>query len=965
MDYLFDFGFIPLFLILLFAIWLISQRTPRDRQLRYFWLTVISCFLLVVEDPLESFTALNPDLRFWRILLSVAGYTLRSTAIAGLVIVVCRPEHRNRMIWWIPCILNFVICSTAFFSDVVFGFDADYGFYRGPMGFVPFVIPFTYLGVILYLTIRRYTDNRKKADLLILIACALLCLLSSVLDAVRGGVRLHSAIMISSIFFYVFLRSYDVRRDALTSVLNRQSMYDDCTALDRSICAAASLDMNSLKAMNDREGHQAGDTALKKIGESLRAAANRDRDVRAYRIGGDEFVLLFFRRDEDVIRKTLEKVCTEAEGAGYSIACGYALRDGGESPEALIARSDLKMFGNKAQYYRDQAHDRRRGRKGKTGMIPEETRRALEESPQPLAVYQFSNHRIEMLAVSDGFLKLFGYPDRDQAVHILDRDMYRSVHADDQERLSGSMLRFFEEEELDVVYRDRAGMEADYRVIHARGTHPHTGTDAQLAYVWYMDEGVYRDGEDAAGSLMTQALNRALHEESLVYASRYDALTGLPALAWFFTLYETKKTETSREGKQEVLLYIDLNGMKFFNHKYGFGEGDRLLKAFAALLEKTFGKESCCHVAADRFAAGTTEEGLEERLRTLIGEAEKINGGNSLPVRIGVYSGRVESVSPSFAYDRAKMACDSMRQSDISGFNYYRKEMRDAFRRRQYLVANIDRAIREKWIRVYYQPIVRAADGQVCDTEALARWLDPTEGFLSPADFIPYLEDAGLIYKLDLCVLDQVIEKIRAQQEAGVTVVPHSVNLSRSDFETCDIVEELRKRVDAAGIRHDLISVEITESVIASNFEYMNEQVNRFRENGFAVWMDDFGSGYSSLDVLQSIHFDLIKFDMSFTRKLDEGENGKIILTELMRLASRLKLDTICEGVEKEEHVSFLREIGCSKLQGYYFSRPVPYEQGAATEAGGTDAPARGENGGGSSRNAALNQQEANRRDRR
>ena len=172
-------------------------------------------------------------------------------------------------------------------------------------------------------------------------------------------------------------------------------------------------------------------------------------------------------------------------------------------------------------------------------------------------------------------------------------------------------------------------------------------------------------------------------------------------------------------------------------------------------------------------------------------------------------------------------------------------------------------------------------------------------------------------------------------------MVPHSVNLSRSDFETCDIVEELRKRVDAAGIRHDLISVEITESVIASNFEYMNEQVNRFHENGFSVWMDDFGSGYSSLDVLQNIRFDLIKFDLSFTRKLDEGENGKIILTELMRLASRLNVDTICEGVEKEEHVNFLREIGCSKLQGYYFSRPVPYEQGPAAKTGGADVPAQ------------------------
>ena len=222
---------------------------------------------------------------------------------------------------------------------------------------------------------------------------------------------------------------------------------------------------------------------------------------------------------------------------------------------------------------------------------------------------------------------------------------------------------------------------------------------------------------------------------------------------------------------------------------------------------------------------------------------------------------------------------------------------------------------------------MRAVNGKVCEEEALARWIDPTEGFLSPAEFIPYLEMGGLIYKLDLYMLEQVLEKIRAQQEAGLTIVPQSINLSRSDFEVCDIVEEIRKRVDASGVRRDMITIEITESVIGSDFDFMKEQVGRFRELGFPVWMDDFGSGYSSLDVLQSIRFDLIKFDMSFMRKLDEGDSGKIILTELMKMATSLDVDTVCEGVETEAQVRFLQEIGCSKLQGYYYCKPIPLEE--------------------------------------
>lgn len=925
MDDLLGRHFITVFLIILFGIRLGSQRSSRDKELRYFWVTLISCLLLVFQDMLETACSQNPDLRFWRTLLSILGYVLRSTATVGLVLVACKPEYRNKWMWWIPCGINLLVCCTAFFTDIAFGFDADYAFYRGPLGYVSFAVPIFYLFVILFMTFRNYVDSRKRSDRLFLIICALLCLLSSLLDATRGGVRLHEAIMISSIFFYIFLRSYDVRRDALTSVRSRQTLYDDCAGtMQKDFCAAASLDMNGLKELNNHDGYHAGDAALQKIGAYLRDVSGQN--VRTYRIGGDEFVILFFNKDEEMVRSMLEKIRDDVAAMGYSIAYGYAMRDEKESPESMIRRADLKMFEQKAQYYREKSHDRRKNRREKQEYISADTRKALEYSPHPFAVYKFSDHRIETLLVSDGFCKLFGYADRNEALHVLDQNMYRDVHADDQERLSGAMLRFSEgKEELDVVYRTREGMESDYRVIHARGSHMHTGTDDRIAHVWYMDEGVYVEGDEESGTLMNQALNRALHEESILNASHYDGLTGLPSLTWFFQLCEAKKTETPGEGRQNILLYIDLNGMKYFNHRYGFAEGDKMLKAFSALLETTFGKEDVCHIAADRFAAATTDEDLEDRLRRMFEEAGKANDGNMLPVRIGIYSFGIENVSVSTAFDRAKIACDEIRHSDNSCFSYYRVEMRDTFRKRQYIIANIDRAIREKWIQVYYQPIVRASDEQICDEEALARWIDPVEGFLSPADFIPYLENTGLIYKMDLYVLEQVLEKIRFLQETGRKVVPQSINLSRSDFEVCDIVEEIRKRVDAAGVSHDLISVEITESIIGSNFEFMNEQVNRFHENGFPVWMDDFGSGYSSLDVLQSIQFDLIKFDMSFLRKIDEGEKGKIILTELMKLASQLQVDTICEGVEKAEHASFLREIGCGKLQGYYYSKPVPF----------------------------------------
>ena len=924
MDELLGKHFIPLFLVILFALRLSTQRSVRDKELNYFWLTLVCSFLLVFEDLFEAICSRNPDLRFWRTLLSVAGYVLRSVAAGGLLFAVLKPARRNWM-YWIPAAVNLLICSTAFFSDIAFGFDEEYAFYRGPLGYVPFIVPLGYLAAILWIAIRRYGDRERIADRVSLTVCALLCLSAALLDAAYGGVRLHSAILISSIFFYLFLRSYDVRRDSLTGLLNRQSLFEDCRTLRKSISAAASLDMNGLKKLNDREGFSTGDEALKEIGACLSGASGKD--IRAYRIGGDEFILLFLACGETRVEQSLAEILESAARRGFSLSCGYAMRAENEDTSLLIARADAKMFEDKARYYRNLMKEQRPLRESRREEIPEEARSALEESPLPAAVYRFGNHTMEVLAVSEGFCELFGYPGREEAVSVLDNDLYRDIHPDDRERLSGARFRFSEgSEELDIVFRSRTAGEKGYRVIHARGKHLRTEAGMRTAHVWYMDEGAYSEEQDG-GSGISQVLNNALHEESIIRAAQYDRLTGLPNLAHFFQLSDMAKAKAGPNAGHGVLLYLDLYGMRFFNGTYGFAEGDKLLKAFADLLAQMFGKQNCCHVSADCFAAGAKEDGIEARLKELFAEAEKINGGKSLPVRVGIYSSRMEDAQASTAYDRAKTACDSIRKSSVSAYHYYSTELRDEVRLRQYLVMNIDRAVAEGWIQVYYQPIVRSVSGKVCDEEALARWNDPREGFLSPESFIPLLEQAGLIYRLDLYMLEQVLKKLRRQMEMGQDTVPHSINLSRSDFETCDIVEEVRKRVDGAGLPRSLITVEITESVIGRNFAFMRRQIERFQALGFKVWMDDFGSGYSSLDVLESIPFDLIKFDMSFTRKLDEGKNGKIILTDLMRMATSLGVDTLCEGVETAEQVRFLQEIGCSKLQGYYFCKPLSYEQ--------------------------------------
>ncbi|MBR0303720.1 MAG: EAL domain-containing protein, partial [Clostridia bacterium] len=560
--------------------------------------------------------------------------------------------------------------------------------------------------------------------------------------------------------------------------------------------------------------------------------------------------------------------------------------------------------------------------------FPEEQRAILEKLQMPLAVYQFIDRRVVTLILSDGFLELSGYPDRETATFDMDRDMYKGTHPDDKARISEAALHFATEDSgYNVVYRSRKVGASEYSVIHAFGRHVTTKDGVRLAYIWYADEGMYSEDNPKRRARLNAYLNNTLYENSILKASRYDFLTGLPNITYFFELVDSARDSVIAGGGRPTLLFFDLCGLKFYNHKYGFAEGDRLLQSFSKLLAREFGSDNCCHVGQDHFAAFAEGEGLEDRIRRLFDSMSDVYI-DAPPLRVGIYFDEDDDTVPvSVACDRAKLACDLNRGATESVFCYYSHDLRDRIVKKQYIIENLDRALKERWIEAYFQPIIRSVNGKVCDEEALSRWNDPVKGMLSPSEFIPPLEETGLIYKLDLYLLERVLEKINIQKASGIHIVPHSINLSRADFDACDVVEEIRRRVDEAGVERDKISIEITESVIGSNLEYMKEQITRFRDLGFKVWMDDFGNAYSSLDVLQSIQFDLIKFDMNFLKKLDESESAKIILTELMKMAASLGLDTICEGVEKESHLRFLKEIGCSKLQGYYFCRPISFEE--------------------------------------
>ncbi len=240
----------------------------------------------------------------------------------------------------------------------------------------------------------------------------------------------------------------------------------------------------------------------------------------------------------------------------------------------------------------------------------------------------------------------------------------------------------------------------------------------------------------------------------------------------------------------------------------------------------------------------------------------------------------------------------------------------------EYVIKNIDAALENDWIKVYYQPVIRSLTGQLCGAESLARWIDPEIGFLSPDKFIGALEASRQIHKLDCWIVEKVCSDISERIKKGLIAVPVSVNFSRLDFEAMDMLKLVEGAVEKYDIPRDYIHIEITESMIVSDADLMSKVIESFRNAGYEVWMDDFGSGYSSLTLLKDYNFDTLKMDMNFLSSFTE--RSKSIMTSAINMAKDINIMTLAEGVETAEQVEFLKSIGCGKLQGYFYGQPMP-----------------------------------------
>jgi EAL domain-containing protein (putative c-di-GMP-specific phosphodiesterase class I) len=345
----------------------------------------------------------------------------------------------------------------------------------------------------------------------------------------------------------------------------------------------------------------------------------------------------------------------------------------------------------------------------------------------------------------------------------------------------------------------------------------------------------------------------------------------------------------------------------------------------AGLLRRSFPGRHVCYINGSQFGVLCYEDEIESGLELINDELEGYKADFSIFCKAGFapYTGSERAIS---LMDKAKVAHDSIYEEQGANCRIYDTKLDEEDRFRQYIVSHVDEAIEKGYLKVYYQPIVRAVTGEVCNEEALSRWEDPKYGFLPPFQFVPLLEERRLIYKVNLNVLRLVLRDFETKRKNGVPIVPVSINFSRYDFAQCDMVQSVCDLVDGAKVPHSMIKIEITESALIDNQDLVKREIERFRQNGFEVWMDDFGSEYSTLNLLQELSFDLIKIDMQFMKNFSETGKNVIIVSKIIDLARQMGITTLVEGVETEEHYQILHRLGAEKLQGFLFNKPNPLE---------------------------------------
>ena len=421
-------------------------------------------------------------------------------------------------------------------------------------------------------------------------------------------------------------------------------------------------------------------------------------------------------------------------------------------------------------------------------------------------------------------------------------------------------------------------------------------------------------------------------DRKLIQSTEKDALTGLYNREYFFRYAE----EFDRHHKNTPMdaILVNINHFHVINERYGKEYGNVVLRRVADNIRMMLRKAGgfACRLEADTFLIYCRHSQYYKELmeQSSYDLREDVNiSGSRLRMRMGVYSDVDKTMDIERRFDRAKMAADQGRNTYEQTISFYDTKLHESHLYDEQLLEDFQNALKEKQFQVYYQPKfdIRLDTPVLASAEALIRWKHPKLGMISPGVFIPLLEDNGLIQQLDYYVWQEAAVQVRRWKDAFGVTVPVSVNVSRIDMHDPDLINIFKTIIEENGLSTTEYHLEITESAYTDDSVRIIDTVKQLRRLGFRIEMDDFGSGYSSLNMLSTLPIDALKLDMKFIRTAFTGRKDTRMIELIIDIASYLKVPVIAEGVETEEQMRTLKLLGCDYVQGYYFSRPVPPEE--------------------------------------
>lgn len=407
-----------------------------------------------------------------------------------------------------------------------------------------------------------------------------------------------------------------------------------------------------------------------------------------------------------------------------------------------------------------------------------------------------------------------------------------------------------------------------------------------------------------------------------------DKLTGIPNRIRF---YNQTQVAIQDIYKNYAIILLDIERFKNINDIHGIAEGDEVLRYIARVLKETYGNHNnYARLHSDMFVFYISYEKKGEIIKEIEKIRKKISANPfqyDIVTKFGIYLVDDRSIPVNLMCDRAMMAERTVKGNIMKFCAFYDEHYREEMLRAGQIEQDMERALTEHQYQMYLQPKYRLSDNTLCGAEVLCRWKHPEKGLIPPNDFIPLFEKNGFILKLDEYMWEEACKNIRRWLDEGHQVVPISVNISRYHIQHNNLEEALTNLLDKYNLTPDRLNLEITESLFLDNPEELNRVLERLKRMGFKLEVDDFGSGFSSLNLIRNISVDTIKIDKEFLDSEIASEKGKIVVNHTIGMAKDLNLQVIAEGVETKAHVDFLRESHCDIAQGYFFAKPMPIEE--------------------------------------